>query len=115
MSWHYRRCVLTFLSGLASRTARQPERMPPLATTPALGLSLSGEPVHLSLRRLLRRPPPWDVAGREVFVCENPNIVAIAADRLGTTCAPLACTDGMPFAAQQTLLAQLAASGARLR
>jgi uncharacterized protein (TIGR02679 family) len=94
---------------------KQPERMPPLATTPALGLSLLGEPVHLSLRRLLRRPPVWDVAGREVFVCENPNIVAIAADRLGTTCAPLACTDGMPAAAQQTLLAQLAASGARLR
>jgi uncharacterized protein (TIGR02679 family) len=50
-----------------------------------------------------------------VFVCENPNIVAIAADRLGAACAPLACTDGMPSAAQQTLLAQLAAAGARLR
>lgn len=74
-----------------------------------------GEPVHLSLRRLLRRPPAWAVAGREVFVCENPNVVAIAADRLGTACAPLICTDGMPSAAQQTLLGQLAAAGARLR
>jgi uncharacterized protein (TIGR02679 family) len=55
------------------------------------------------------------VAGREIFVCENPNIVAIAADRLGALCAPLVCTDGMPSAAQQTLLAQLAAQGARLR
>jgi uncharacterized protein (TIGR02679 family) len=55
------------------------------------------------------------VAGREVFVCENPNIVAIAADRLGPACAPLVCTDGMPSAAQQTLLSQLAAAGARLR
>jgi len=94
--------------------ARSP-RSPPTEITPAHGLSLPGEPVHISLRRLLRRPPEWDVAGREVFVCENPNIVAIAADRLGTLCAPLACTDGMPSAAQQTLLAQLAAQGARLR
>ena len=90
-------------------------RTRPLEITPAPGLSLPGEPMHISLRRLLRRPPQWDVAGREVFVCENPNIVAIAADRLGALCAPLACTDGMPSAAQQTLLAQLAAQGARLR
>jgi uncharacterized protein (TIGR02679 family) len=45
-------------------------------------------------------PPTWHVARRDVFVCENPN---------------MACTDGMPSAAQQTLLAQLAAAGARLR
>ena len=73
-----------------------------------------GEPVHLSLRRLLRRSPDWQVAQRDVFVCENPNIVAIAADRLGATCAPLVCTDGMPSAAQQTLLTQLADNGATL-
>ena len=91
-------------------------------TLPALCLNLpimnpdlvhqAGEPLHLSLRRLLRRPPAWVVADRDVFVCENPDIVAIAADRLGSTCAPLVCTDGMPSAAQQTLLAQLAAAGA---
>jgi len=74
-----------------------------------------GEPMHLSLRRLLRRPPAWAAAGRDVFVCENPNVVAIAADRLGPACAPLVCTDGMPSAAQQTLLTQLATAGARLR
>jgi uncharacterized protein (TIGR02679 family) len=78
-------------------------------------VSPPGEPVHLSLRSLLRRPPIWQVAGRDVFVCENPNIVAIAADRLGPSCAPLICTDGMPSAAQQTLLAQLAVGGAKLR
>ena len=33
--------------------------------------------MHLSLRRLLRRPPVWHVANRDVFVCENPKIVAI--------------------------------------
>jgi len=73
-----------------------------------------GEPAYLSLRQLLRRPPDWPVAGRRVFVCENPAIVAIAADRLGAACAPLVSTDGMPAAAQRTLLDQLAAAGARL-
>lgn len=76
---------------------------------------MAGEPGYLSLRRLLRTPPQWAVAGMTVFVCENPNLVAIAADRLGVRCAALACTDGMPSAAQRTLLAQLAQAGARLR
>lgn len=74
-----------------------------------------GEPVHLSLRKLLRTPPAWAVEDRDVFVCENPNVVAIAADRLGAACAPLICTDGMPSAAPQTLLRLLGAAGARLR
>lgn len=74
-----------------------------------------GEPGYVSLRRLLRAPPAWNVAGRTVFVCENPNLVAIVADRLGSRCAPLVCTEGMPAAAQRTLLSQLAQAGARLR
>ena len=73
-----------------------------------------GEPAYQSLRRLLRTPPRWAVADRTVFVCENPNLVAIAADRLGVSCAPLICTEGMPAAAQRTLLTQLAQAGARL-
>jgi uncharacterized protein (TIGR02679 family) len=81
-----------------------------LATTLA-----PGEPIHLTLRKLLRDPPAWAAHNQDVFVCENPNIVAIAADRLGQRCAPLVCTDGMPSAAQQTLISQLRASGARLR
>lgn len=75
----------------------------------------SGEPTYLSLRSLLRTPARWQVAGRVVSVCENPNVVAIAADRLGARCAPLICTDGMPAAAQRTLLQQLRAAGAHLR
>lgn len=76
---------------------------------------MAGEPAYLSLRRLLRTPPRWAVAGQTIFVCENPNLLAIAADRLGSDCAPLACTEGMPAAAQRTLLSQLAQAGARLR
>jgi uncharacterized protein (TIGR02679 family) len=75
----------------------------------------SGEPGYLSLRALLRVPPCWDVAARHIYVCENPNLVAIAADALGARCAPLVCTDGMPGAAQRTLLFQLARAGARLQ
>jgi uncharacterized protein (TIGR02679 family) len=74
----------------------------------------TGEPSYLSLRSLLRSPPAWDVAGRRIFVCENPNLVAIAADRWGRDCASLVCTDGMPAAAQRTLLSQLALAEARL-
>jgi uncharacterized protein (TIGR02679 family) len=85
---------------------------------PALALNLrahDGEPAYVSLRQLLRTPPRWPVQGVPVFVCENPNLVAIAADALGKACAPLVCTDGMPAAAQRALLAQLAAAGAQLR
>jgi uncharacterized protein (TIGR02679 family) len=76
---------------------------------------LPGEPAHLSLRWLVRSAPSWPVAGLAVFVCENPNLLAIAADRLGIRCAPLVCTEGMPAAAQRTLLHQLVVAGARLR
>lgn len=75
----------------------------------------TGEPLYLSLRSLLRAPPRWQLSGRAVFVCENPAVVAIAAQRLGSACAPLVCTGGMPAAAQRTLLGQLATSGAVIR
>jgi uncharacterized protein (TIGR02679 family) len=75
---------------------------------------LPGEPVYASLRSLLRSPPSWDVADRRVYVCENPNMVAIAADHWGPDCAPLVCTDGMPAAAQRCLLSQLAKARAQL-
>lgn len=73
-----------------------------------------GEPSYASLRRLLRAAPAWTVYGTTVYVCENPTIVAIAADMLGERCAPLVCTDGMPAAAQRALLTQLRQGGARL-
>lgn len=73
-----------------------------------------GEPCYGSLRSLLRSPPTWNVASRTVYICENPNLVAIAADRCGTHCAPLVCVEGMPGAAQRCLLTQLKLAGARL-
>jgi uncharacterized protein (TIGR02679 family) len=93
---------------------------------PALFLNLSmkgrpappnaaGEPTYTSLRFLLRSSPCWDVNGLDVYVCENANLLAIAADQCGNKCAPMVCTDGMPAAAQRVLLQQLTAAGGRLR
>lgn len=56
------------------------------------------EPAYLSLRALMCSAPQWDIAKRAVHVCENPNLVAIAADVLGPHRAPLVGTDGMPAA-----------------
>ena len=77
--------------------------------------SIPGEPGYASLRFLVRSAPRWNVTGRDVFICENPNLLAIAADELGRSCAPMVCTDGMPSAAQRLLLTQLAKAGAQLR
>jgi uncharacterized protein (TIGR02679 family) len=85
-----------------------------VASRVARAAGAAGEPFHLTLRMLLRDPPTLEVAGRRVFVCENPSIVSMAADRLGVRCAPLICGNGMPGAAQQTLMWQLVASGAQL-
>jgi uncharacterized protein (TIGR02679 family) len=91
---------------------------------PALCLNLSllspvligaspGEPQYLSLRTLLRAAPAWHLNDTPIYVCENPNIISIAADQLGPRCAPMVCTEGMPAAAQRTLLTQLTQAGAR--
>lgn len=75
-----------------------------------------GEPVALTLRQLARDPPIWErsLRGTRVFVCENPVVLALAADRLGARCPPLICTSGQPGAAVMTLLRGLAAAGAHL-
>lgn len=88
----------------------------------------NGEPIWLTLRQLVRDPPAWadatsregadsavgHFAGRTVYICENPVVVALAADRLGGRCAPLVCTSGQPGAAAMVLLRNLAAAGAHL-
>ena len=73
-----------------------------------------GEPFYLTLRQLVRQPPGWDCRGRRIYICENPALVAEAANRLGVNCAPLVATLGRPRAAAMVLLAQLRAAGAEL-
>ena len=75
-----------------------------------------GEPVVLTLRQLVRDPPRWSasLSGQKVRICENPVVVAAAADRLGRSCPPLVCTRGQPSAAVMVLLRSLAGAGASL-
>jgi len=74
------------------------------------------EPVHLTLRLLLLWPLEADpaLAGLDIFVCENPTIVALASRRLGPRCAPLVCVNGQFATPVKILLRQLHAAGARL-
>lgn len=67
-----------------------------------------GEPCLLTLRQLTRQPPDLGLDGCPVHVCENPAVLAAAADDLGPGCPPLVCTEGQPSAAARTLLGRLA-------
>lgn len=77
----------------------------------------TGEPAHVTLRALLRWPLSHDpgLHGRTVFACENPTIVALAADQLGSRCTPLICVNGQFATPALVMLRQLRAAGARIR
>ena len=72
-----------------------------------------GEPLRVTLRQLERRALAWQGAELRVAVCENPAVVAVAADRLGASCPPLICLEGFPSTAARRLLESLAAAGGR--
>jgi uncharacterized protein (TIGR02679 family) len=75
-----------------------------------------GEPAYLTVRQLLREPPDLrTLQDQSVYVCENPTVVAEAANVLGPACAPLVCASGHPAGAVTLLLRMLASSGAQLR
>lgn len=84
-------------------------------TRTALGRVLAlhreaGQPAMLTLRQLRCHDGP--LRAGLVRVCENPVVVAAAADELGAACPPLACVGGQPSAAGWRLLDLLAAGGA---
>jgi uncharacterized protein (TIGR02679 family) len=89
-------------------------------TTPLLRLLAQArddaEPLPITLRLLLRHPLSQHapLVNRDIYVCENPTIMALAADRLGPRCAPLACVNGQYATPAKILLRQLDAAGARL-
>jgi uncharacterized protein (TIGR02679 family) len=81
----------------------------------ALGRTLAschdaGQPTMLTLRQLRCHDQPLCVA--RVRICENPVVVAAAAEQLGARCQPLVCVGGQPSAAAWRLLELLAADGA---
>jgi uncharacterized protein (TIGR02679 family) len=84
-----------------------------LRGTPALDwLAEAGEPVVLTLRQLSRHAPTEVPAA--VRICENPAVLAAAADRYASACPPLVCLQGQPSAAAVTLLRHLHQHGATL-
>jgi len=81
----------------------------------ALGRTLAscheaGQPAVLTLRQLRCHDGPLHAA--RVRICENPVVVATAADELGARCQPLVCVGGQPSAAGWRLLELLASGGA---
>ncbi len=76
----------------------------------------SGEPYRLTVRQILRHPPTFGPAtvGPAVYVCENPSVVAAAANRLGAGSTPLVCVEGQPKTAARLLLDRLGSAGVRL-
>ena len=81
----------------------------------ALGRTLAscreaGQPAVLTLRQLRCHDEPLRAA--RVRICENPVVVAAAADELGEQSQPLVCVGGQPSAAGWRLLELLAAGGA---
>jgi uncharacterized protein (TIGR02679 family) len=75
----------------------------------------AGQPAVLTLRQLRCHTEPLNPGPRpaaRVRICENPVVVAAAADELGTAGQPLVCVGGQPSAAGWRLLELLAAGGA---
>ncbi|MFJ1992769.1 TIGR02679 family protein [Streptomyces asiaticus] len=84
-----------------------------LRGTPALDWATgTGEPAVLTLRQLTRTPPR--ATPPVVHICENPTVLATAADTYGPACPPLLCLQGQPSAAALTLLRHLHANRAKL-
>lgn len=73
-----------------------------------------GEPCLLTLRQLTRETPDLGVERRTIRVCENPAVLAAAADGLGPECPPLVCVEGNLSLAARALLFQMAELGCPL-
>jgi len=73
----------------------------------------AGQPAVVTLRQLHRHDGPMRAG--TVWICENPVVVAAAADELGSDCPPMVCAGGRPSAAVWRLLDLLAAGGAEFR
>lgn len=92
----------------------RPRRTGELVSSMVSDHALCGEPVRLTLRQVSlgelepESPTP-------IYCCENPAVVAAAADRLGERGATLVCLEGIPSTAGLVLLERLAAAGCPLR
>ncbi|EID52337.1 TIGR02679 family protein [Saccharomonospora xinjiangensis] len=72
----------------------------------------AGQAVALTLAQL--RATELHAAPEQVWVVENPSIIAMALREFGTDCPPMVCTSGWPNTAVVLLLRGMADLGARL-
>jgi uncharacterized protein (TIGR02679 family) len=100
------------LSGTVLCCGLRPPGESPLARALRIAAE-AGEPRVVTLREL--REVTALACGSVVFTCENPDVVAAAADALGQACPPLVCTEGWPSTACVRLLRALIAGGAGAR
>ncbi|TDC96970.1 TIGR02679 family protein [Actinomadura sp. 7K507] len=63
----------------------------------------------------LRDPPDVRLDAPEVWVTENPTVIALAVRRFGDRCPPLVCSSGWPNSAVIELLREIGRSGTALR
>jgi len=71
----------------------------------------AGIPFRLTLQQAARVSAP---AADDIYVCENPAVLRVAAAELGARAAALVCTEGVPSAACHALLGKATSRGARL-
>jgi uncharacterized protein (TIGR02679 family) len=71
----------------------------------------SGIPFRLTLQQAALVSAP---AAGDIYVCENPAVLRVAAAELGADSAALVCTEGVPSAACHAVLGKATTRGARL-
>jgi len=76
--------------------------------------SAENQPLHLTTRLIWSTEWSSIQSPSDVYVCENPTVVSIAANRFGHQCPPLVCVNGEPTTAVRLLLRHLRSTGARL-
>lgn len=82
-----------------------------------LVLNLPGwptEPIRLTLRQVSSWRPP-SIGTQVAFACENPAVVAAAADNLGDGTPTMVCVDGMPSTAALVVLDALVGADCTVR
>lgn len=73
----------------------------------------AGEALSLTLAQVRRQTAAWNA--EQVYVVENPAILALAVGDFGVQVPPVMCASGWPSAAVTHLLSRLAAEGSVLR
>ncbi len=97
--------VLTFNLGISGQS--------PLCELVSISTA-NTQPIHLTSSILWSADWSQIRSPRDVFVCENPTIISLAANQLGKNCPPLICGNGEPRASVRLLIRQLKKGGSRI-